>query len=94
MADPPQLSPDQAGPVRPPEEIQQWILQRLARVLEVSPQEVDPDEPLARFGLDSVQLVLFVTDLEQWLGRTLQRNPLNEHASIRQLCEQLAAAPK
>jgi acyl carrier protein len=77
-------------PSRSAEEVEAWIVARLARLLEVPPLEIDPDEQLARFGLDSVQLVLFVTDLEQWLGRTFTHNPLSEHVSIRQLCEQLA----
>jgi acyl carrier protein len=78
------------GPSRSAEEIRQWIVVRLARLLEVAPQEIDVSAPLAHHGLDSVQTVLFITDLEQWLGVKLQKNPVTEDSTIGSLAEHLA----
>jgi acyl carrier protein len=75
---------------RSAEEIRDWIVVRLARLLEGQPHEIDPTERLDRYGLDSVQLILFVTDLEQWSGQTFTENPLNEHPSIERLSQYLA----
>jgi acyl carrier protein len=75
---------------RSAEEIQAWIVERLARLLQCPPQAIDPRERLDRYGLDSVQIILFVTDLEQWLGQTITENPLNEHPSIERLSQYLA----
>jgi polyketide synthase 13 len=80
-----------ASPARSAEEVQQWIVVRLARLLQVETAEIDPAAPLAHHGLDSVQFVLFVTDLEQWLGLTFKKNPVNEQSTIASLAEHLAS---
>lgn len=80
---------DSAAPS--PEQIQQWIVVNMARLLRVQPEEIDPHIPLARHGLDSVQVVLLATDLEQWLGIRFTSNPLDEQATIETLSLRLAA---
>ncbi len=77
--------------MRSADEIQQWIVVRLARLLEVAPGEIDLHAPLVRYGLDSVQLVLFVTDLEQWTGVKFTHNPVDEQSTIHSLAERLGA---
>ena len=51
------------------------MIDRFSRLLHVAPQEIDPREPLRRFGLDSVALVTFITDLEKWLGYSFGGQP-------------------
>lgn len=75
---------------RSAEEIRQWIVVHLARLLELPLEQIDPQQSVARYGLDSVQLVLLVTDLEQWLGTSFKKNPLAEQDTIAALSERLA----
>jgi acyl carrier protein len=75
---------------RSAEEIRQWMVVRLSRLLGVQPNEIDANAPIAYHGLDSVQMVLLVTDLEQWLGVKFQTNPLTEQSTISSLAEHLA----
>ena len=72
-------------------EIQDGMIDRLSRLTGVSPREIDPCEPIARCGLDSVALVAFATDLEEWLGYRFRGNPLEEHPTVEALARFLAA---
>ena len=77
-------------PAASAEEIRDWIVARLARLLETTAAEIDTTAHVGTFGLDSVQLVLLVTDLEAWLGVRFTENPLNESTTIEQLARFLA----
>ncbi len=81
-------------PARSAEEIRQWIVVRLSRLLEVQPKEIDMNAPIAHHGLDSVQIVLFITDLEAWLGLKFHANPIHEDSTIGSLAEHLASLPR
>jgi acyl carrier protein len=59
------------------QQIQDWMIDRLSRLIRVAPGEIDPREAIRRYGLDSVALVTFVTDLEKWLGYHFSGNPLD-----------------
>jgi acyl carrier protein len=75
---------------RSAEEIQAWIIDRLGGLTGLAPAEIDPRAPLRRFGLDSVMLVSFATDLEEWLGYRFHSNPLDDHPTIEALAAFLA----
>ncbi|HEY7424843.1 MAG TPA: acyl carrier protein [Gemmataceae bacterium] len=62
---------------RSPQQIQDWMLDQLHRVLQLAPGEIDPREPIDRYGIDSVALVAFITNLEKWLGYRFHGNPLD-----------------
>jgi acyl carrier protein len=49
--------------------IQQWLVGRIAGLVEIKPEDVDVDRPLADFGLDSIQLFGLSSDLEKFLGQ-------------------------
>jgi acyl carrier protein len=71
-------------------EIQEWMTGRLSRLTGVAPQEMNPREPIRRYGLDSVALVAFATDLEEWLGYRFRGNPLDDHPTMEALAAFLA----
>ena len=75
---------------RKAEEIQAWMVERLSRLTGVAADEIDPGEPVQRYGLDSVALVAFATDLEEWLGCRFQGNPLEDHPTVESLARFLA----
>jgi acyl carrier protein len=61
------------------QELEQWFIARLARSLNVEADQLDLDEPFLRYGLDSVESVGILTDLEGWLGFELAK-PILEFA--------------
>ncbi|HTU19554.1 MAG TPA: acyl carrier protein [Gemmataceae bacterium] len=82
---------------RSPQQIQDWMIDRLSYLLGVAPQEIDPREPIRRYGLDSVALVAFIADLEEWLNYRFHSNPLNDDSTLETLAAFLAeqtATPK
>jgi acyl carrier protein len=52
--------------------------------------EIRLDESLAGLGLDSMQFVVLVGELEDWLGCRFTSNPLVAHPSINALSQFLA----
>jgi acyl carrier protein len=53
------------------------MIDRFSRLLHTAPEQIDPLEAIRRYGLDSVALVTFITDLEKWLGYSFEGNPLD-----------------
>jgi acyl transferase domain-containing protein len=59
--------------------------------LRVPAGELDPREPLARYGLDSLTAVQTAGELEQWLGRPLSPVLVYDHPTIDALARFLAS---
>lgn len=71
-------------------EIRQWIVDKLAARLHMAPSEIHLDEPLVAMGVDSMQFVVIVGELEEWLGCRFADNPLIDYPSINALAGFLA----
>jgi acyl carrier protein len=80
------------------EQIQDWIVARVAATTGMEPREIDPHEPFTRHGLDSVALVTLAAGLEKWLGYRFRSNPFEDHPTVaslsRFLAEQVTRWPK
>jgi len=73
------------------EEIQDWLISRLAELMRVSPEEVDVQEPFANFGLNSIDAVSLSGDLEDYLKRPLPATLLWDFPTIEVLSRHLSA---
>ena len=71
-------------------EIRDWMIDRLSTAMEIDPGEIRLDEPLVDLGLDSMQFVVLVGDLEQWLCVRFLDNPLIDYPTANALSEYLA----
>jgi acyl-CoA synthetase (AMP-forming)/AMP-acid ligase II/acyl carrier protein len=78
------------------EEIESWLVGRLAERLDASIESIDPCEPFASYGLTSREAVVLSGELEEWLARTLPPTLVWDHPTIRELARFLAgpAAPR
>jgi acyl carrier protein len=83
------MTNSQAVP-RSAEEIREWIVGRLSAHADIDPQEVQLDEPVISHGIDSMQFVVLVGELEDWLGCRFAQNPIVEYPTINALSEFLA----
>jgi acyl carrier protein len=76
-------------------EIQEWIVAHVATKLQTAPARIRLDEPLMDIGLDSMEFVALIGELEQWLDCRFRENPLSEYPTIPALSaflsEELAA---
>ncbi len=62
--------------------IQTWLVEQLAEVLSIDPSTIDVKQPLTRYGLDSIDAVTLVGDLEDWLDLELPSTLLWDYPSI------------
>jgi acyl carrier protein len=85
-------TPTESAPLPPRSaaEIQDWLASRIAARLQITPDEVSVEEPLIDIGLDSMEFVAMVGELEHWLGCRFRDNPLIDYPTISALSEFLA----
>ena len=75
---------------RSAEAIREWLVSRIGTVQGVPAAHVRTDEPLVATGLDSMQIVVLVGELEEWLGCRFTDNPLIDYPTIDALSAYLA----
>lgn len=72
-------------------DIRQYIVAAVARELEINPELVHADQPLLSYGLDSMQFIGLIGELEQWLHCRILANPLAHFPTADQLANWIAA---
>jgi acyl transferase domain-containing protein/acyl-CoA synthetase (AMP-forming)/AMP-acid ligase II/SAM-dependent methyltransferase/acyl carrier protein len=72
------------------EEIQAWLAQKLAEILQLSPEQIDFKQPLAVYGLSSVKAASIAAELEKWLGMTVAPTIVYDYPTIQALSDYLA----
>jgi acyl transferase domain-containing protein/acyl carrier protein len=77
-----------------PKEIQEWLVNHVARSLELDPQTVDIHEPFSRYGLSSREVIELSGDLEDFLERSLSPTLAYDYPSIFELAHHLAEGDK
>ncbi|MBA3311823.1 MAG: acyl carrier protein [Planctomycetaceae bacterium] len=71
-------------------EIREWLVTKLSEAQGTPPSEIRTDAPLIGMGLDSMQFVVLVGEMEQWLGCRFTDNPLIDYPTIDTLADFLA----
>jgi myxalamid-type polyketide synthase MxaB len=71
-------------------EIEDWLIAQLAGRLGLSPDDVDPAQPFAAYGLDSLRMVSLAGDLERYLGRSLPPTLAWDYPTITALAAHLS----
>ncbi len=66
-------------------EIEAWLVERVAEACGLPAERVGRRAPFASFGLDSVEAVGIVGELEEWLGESLAATALFEYPTIQAL---------
>ncbi|WP_016700041.1 acyl carrier protein [Actinoalloteichus spitiensis] len=92
-------APHEAGdelaptPVPPSaEEIREWLVTNVAARTGVAAAEVDVDQFLDEFQLDSTEALVLAGELENWLGVEVSPTALWYHPTITRLAEHLATS--
>ncbi|GAA0644495.1 hypothetical protein GCM10010174_79340 [Kutzneria viridogrisea] len=76
-----------------PDQMESWLIDRIARHVGRAAADIDPDEPLASYGLSSRDAVGMIGELETVTARTLSPALIWEHPTIRQLSRHIADVP-
>ena len=77
-------------PGRSVEEIQIWIINRLAKEVRTDVGNLKGDQSILSLGIDSVQAVSVMSELEDWGGFRFRGNPLEDDVTICELAEHVA----
>jgi len=75
----------------PVEVLQTWLVNQLAELFSKEPNEIDVSEPLTRYGLDSIDAVTLVGDLEDWLDLELPSTLFWDHPTIDKAAQYLVS---
>lgn len=75
---------------RPLAEVQQRIIESLAKELRISPESIAIDQSILSMGVDSVQIVSLMSTLEDWGGFRFPENPLEDHPTVRMLARYIS----
>ncbi len=70
-------------------EVQTWIVNYVAELLEINPNRIDVTIPFDRYGLDSSAAVGLAGDLEDWLERELDPTLLYDYPTIKTLSQHI-----
>ena len=65
--------------------ILQWISIRLAEIVKINIDQVDPQLPFDRYGLDSLSAVTLIGELGDWLQLELDPSIVYDYPTIEQL---------
>lgn len=77
---------------RTAEELQRWLVERVASFLEVTPADIDVRAPFQHYGLDSMEQLRIIGELETWLGGEYEETLLRQYPTIEALAAFLAKA--
>ncbi|MBW2278484.1 MAG: acyl carrier protein [Deltaproteobacteria bacterium] len=73
---------DRAAPPHGEAEIRQWLIDKIADRVGVSPLSIDPSKPFAVLGVDSTEAVVISGELQEWLGRRVPPTIAWDHPTI------------
>ncbi len=71
------------------QDVERWLIKKLASILEISEAEIDTRQSFANYGLDSAQAVSISGELEEWLGISLPPTLLYDYPTIESLAKYL-----
>ena len=69
--------------------VEAWLINRIAQRLQISPAEIDRQEPLASYGLDSLQVIEMSAELEAWLKQPVFPTIVYDFPTVEALARQL-----
>lgn len=73
-----------------PEQVERWLVDKMAYKLDVEPAKVDVDMYFDEFDLDSTEALVLSGELEKWLGFELEATALWYHPTISDLSRHIA----
>ncbi|OYQ63610.1 AMP-dependent synthetase [Pseudanabaena sp. SR411] len=71
------------------EAIAEWIVTRISQVVNLDSDEIDTDEPISRYGIDSSVLLSLTADLSEKIGHQLMPTLFWEYPTITALTDHL-----
>lgn len=70
--------------------IRDWLIERVAFYLEMTAEQVDPDQLLVEIGLDSVYAMSLCGDVEERFGLLVEPTMAWDHPTVNAIAEHLS----
>ena len=70
-------------------EIEVWLVNKVAEIQDLSLESIDLKQPLAAYGLNSIEAVSISAELGKWLGRSVTPTIVYDYPSIQVLADHL-----
>ena len=70
-------------------EIQQWLVNYLAELLEVETKKIDITRSFDEYALNSRDAIFLTGELEEWIGSELEPTVVYEYPTIKELAQYL-----
>ncbi|MGY5046318.1 SDR family NAD(P)-dependent oxidoreductase [Streptomyces sp. 900105755] len=80
-------------PLTTAEDVRAWLGSAVAEAAGLDPRAVDPDRPIAEFGLGSRRLVTLAAELSARTGRPLEPSLVFDHPTIAALADAVLGGP-
>lgn len=74
-----------------PENIEDWLTERIAQILNRPIDDIDPEAPFHSLGMDSINAMNIIVALEDLLGIEIESTIAWDYPTIRLLSEHVAA---
>jgi acyl carrier protein len=75
------------------DELRTWLVERVAKHLNRSADQIEPHVPLAEYGLDSVYALAVCSEIEDHLGLVLDSTVMWDYPTVDALCAFLLGQP-
>jgi len=72
------------------ENIQEWLINYLADVLDMEPDDIATTTPFSRYGMDSSATIILTGDLMEWLGCEIDSDDVYQYPTVQSLARFLA----
>jgi amino acid adenylation domain-containing protein len=70
------------------EAVREWLVARLANMLGINPAEIDTEQPISRYGIDSLMAIELVHSIEANLGVILPMTSFLQSSTLAQLASE------
>ena len=70
-------------------EIQEWLVNYLAELLEIETKTIDITRSFDEYALNSSDAIFLTGELEEWLGSELEPTLVYEYSTIKELTQYL-----
>jgi acyl carrier protein len=72
------------------ETMRDWLVERVAEHLRMSPDEIEPDVPLSEYGLDSLYALSVATEIEDHIGLAVDPTMMWDNPTVDALVEAIS----
>ena len=72
------------------EDIEEWLVKKVAEIMEVDADDIDIEEPFANYGVSSADALGLSGELEEWLHTRISPTLVFDYPTIQEMAKYLS----